>query len=136
MYKLQIYDRYDRYDIYDSNKNVCGEMATHNNQIVHFEITIEIKDYFYRIYYIKYDNRLSIDFHKVKSPKIHTWSNQFPLKCIEKSIRERLIGLLEELDYTFEPFVICKEIMKNYFKRSIIWEKIMFGKILKGINMS
>lgn len=116
MYKLQIYDRYDRYDIYDSNKNVCGGMATHNNQIVYFEISIIIKDYFYRIYYIKDDNRLSIDFHKVKSSKIHTWSNQFPLKSIEKSIRERLIGLLEELDYTFEPFVICKEIMKNYFK--------------------
>lgn len=117
MYKLQIYDRYDRYDIYDSNKNMCGEMATHNNQIVYFEITMPIKDYSYRIHYIKYDNCLSIYFHKIKSAKIHTWSNQFPLKCIGKDIRERLIGLLEELDYTFEPFVICKEIMENYFER-------------------
>lgn len=117
MYELQICDRYDRYNIYDSNKNKRGGMATHNNQIVHFEITIEIKNYFYRMHYIKYDNRLSIDFHKVKSAKIHTWSNQFPLKSIEKSIRERLIGLLEELDYTFEPFVICKEIIENYFER-------------------
>lgn len=117
MYKLQIYDRYEKYNIYDSNKNMCGGVATHNNQIVGFEINITIKDYFYSIYYIENDNRLSIDFHKVKSTKIHHWSNQFPLKSIETDIRERLIGLLEELDYTFEPFVICKEIMENYFKR-------------------
>lgn len=128
MYKLQIYDRYDRYNIYDSNKNMCGEMAIHNNNVVHFEITIMIKDYSYRIFYIKNDNLLSINFHKVKSTKIYTWSNQYPLKSIEKSIRERLIGLLEELDYTFEPFVICKKIMENYFERN--W----YGQAIKIFN--
>lgn len=117
MYKTQIYDKYERYNIYDSNENACGGMATHNNQCVYFEITVVLKDYFYRIFYIKYDNRLSIDFHKINSTQIHNWSNQFPLKSIERNIRERLIDFMKELDDTFEPFVICKQIMENYFNR-------------------
>lgn len=117
---LRCYKFFKYYDIYDKDFNSCGTMGTYNGDCTYFDLLINIKGYNYHIVYIAEDKHLSISYYKDKATVFHHWTTDQLLKYVDLCIREKLRALVEELgrlDATFEPFVICRDILVPYLKR-------------------
>ena len=119
MLKLKKYETYEKYNIIANNDMVVGDVNFYNNIPVKVEFSTYFKGYNFRLLYIKDMKIIKVVYSKPRASKLHSWSNEFPLKAVDPKVREMVFEFLCNggLDDAFLPFRPIIDIALKYFAK-------------------